>query len=263
MKFSDLDLDKLNSATKYPSILTYHAMADKGRLKDEVQVPLGDEVFVTEKIDGTNTRIIIFGGSYVLGSREELLYHRGDLISNPAQGIVQAVRPVANQVMVKDFLGRLQSWQPPDGALVIYGETYGGNVTAGSKHYTKDRAVTGFRVFDVAYLALDQLASMNLEWPVEKIAAWRDNGGQSFLSVAEQVDLCRVLGLDRVPEVAASGPPSGLAETFSWLKAALPGPTMAALPGATPGRPEGVVIRSADRKRIAKIRFEDYERTFR
>ena len=34
-----IDLGKLNSMTKYPSILTYHALGDKGVLQDAVQIP--------------------------------------------------------------------------------------------------------------------------------------------------------------------------------------------------------------------------------
>ena len=56
-----MDLAKLNSATKYPSILTYHELGDRGRLKETVQVPFveGQEIFVTEKIDGANGRIVV------------------------------------------------------------------------------------------------------------------------------------------------------------------------------------------------------------
>ncbi len=34
-----IDLVKLNSMTKYPSILTYHALGDKGMLQETVQIP--------------------------------------------------------------------------------------------------------------------------------------------------------------------------------------------------------------------------------
>jgi len=51
-----VDLAKLNSLTKYPSILTYHALGDKGILQETVQVPFDGRVIGTEKVDGTNRR---------------------------------------------------------------------------------------------------------------------------------------------------------------------------------------------------------------
>ena len=37
-----VDLGKLNSLTKYPSILTYHALGEKGILQETVQIPFTD-----------------------------------------------------------------------------------------------------------------------------------------------------------------------------------------------------------------------------
>ncbi len=90
-----INLDKLNSLTKYPSILTYHTLGDKGVLQEAVQVPFAGRIVGTEKVDGTNTRLVFCpDGSVVVGSREDLLWERRDLIGNPAMGIVAAVRDV-------------------------------------------------------------------------------------------------------------------------------------------------------------------------
>jgi hypothetical protein len=45
-----IDLGKLNSMTKYPSILTYHELGDKGVLKDALLVPFSGRVIGTEKV---------------------------------------------------------------------------------------------------------------------------------------------------------------------------------------------------------------------
>ena len=88
-----IDLDKLNSLTKYPSLVTYHTLGDKGALREAVQMPFAGRVLGTEKVDGTNTRLIFCpDGSAVVGSREDLLWERRDLIGNPSMGIVDAVR---------------------------------------------------------------------------------------------------------------------------------------------------------------------------
>ena len=88
-KTRSLDLRKLNSATKYPSIPTYHSLGERGRLLDQCIDLAEQDLVATEKVDGTNSRIIILpDGMYLIGSREELLHAKGDLIHNPAQGIV-------------------------------------------------------------------------------------------------------------------------------------------------------------------------------
>jgi hypothetical protein len=54
----DADLTALNSLTKYPSIPTYHTLdSGNGGLLDET-VPFSGEVIGSEKVDGTNSRII-------------------------------------------------------------------------------------------------------------------------------------------------------------------------------------------------------------
>jgi len=180
-----MDLNKLNSMTKYPSILTYHKLGEKGRLLDEVQVEFDCPVIVTEKIDGVNARIILFpDGFYIIGSREELLYGRGDLIGNPQLGIVDELKPVA------------QNLTTPNVLTVCYFEVYGGSVTKNSKQYTNEKRM-GHRLFDIVEIP-------NFEYfyhlPIEQIASWRDNGGQKFLSESElheiQLKLTPRTGID-------------------------------------------------------------------
>ncbi|MFI7515873.1 hypothetical protein ACIBVK_20520 [Micromonospora echinofusca] len=73
-------------------------------------------VTLTEKVDGTNARIVgLPGGAYLIGSREELLYARGDLIGNPALGIVDALRDVAERLSVAAADDRRRSAVPRRG----------------------------------------------------------------------------------------------------------------------------------------------------
>ena len=70
---------KINSLTKYPSILTLHKLGQKGRLTSEWATDIqGETMFATEKIDGTNVRIICLGNEYLVGSREFLRERRDD-----------------------------------------------------------------------------------------------------------------------------------------------------------------------------------------
>lgn len=264
----NFDLRKINSATKYPSILTFHELGEKGRLLGDLNVMFGGEqVIVTEKIDGTNSRIILFGaGDYIIGSREELLHARGDLIHNPALGIVEAVRPIADKLANSlDLQGKI---------VVVYGETYGGKTTA-SKAYGSS---IGFRIFDVTAMPyahpnrgsgnsheIDFAGLMNME--LEAISRWRENGGQLFLDEQEIQGHASMAGVGVTPRLQIApgigGPPADLIGCHAWLKTILPGNTNAPLEGDLKGKPEGVVVRTRDRSKIAKIRFEDYERTLR
>lgn len=245
-----VDLSKLNSMTKYPSIPTYHTM-DRGVL-GEVAVRFdGGSIYLTEKIDGTPARIILLpDGTYLLGSREELVYASGDLIGNPQLGIAEHLRPIADAIV---------SFDPQPGVAVIYGELYGGKMTAASKRYTSTACV-GFRVFDVAIMRDPELAGLLWTEPRE-IAAWRDRGGQEFLSTRELEYYTRNFDLDTVPQIDTCAMlPASHFDALAWLKGVIPA-TWAGIDAT--GRPEGIVARSADRRRICKLRFEDYEKTLR
>jgi hypothetical protein len=249
------DLRKLNSATQYPSIPTYHALGERGRLTETRNVMFDDvdtdQVEVTEKIDGTNARIILPPldlGAPLIGSRTELLTYVGDVIVNPAQGIVDAVRLIADRITQR-------SLYEPDELVVLFGEVYGGKVGSAWKNY--GGANSGFRIFDVARIPLDVL-----DWPIERIAGWRDlHRGQAFVRTDVLAQAAETIDEPIVPLLTdVKPPPAAVADTHQWLTAALAS-THAALDDTAKGKPEGVVVRTADRGRIAKIRFEDYERT--
>lgn len=244
----ELDLERLNSLTKYPSIPTYHALGERGALLEEHVDLVDGPLIFTEKVDGTNTRVALLqSGEYVIGSREQLLHARGDLVFNPALGIVEAIRETADALA--------DAAAVPDRSLTVYYfETFGGKITAASKQYTGSRAVS-FRLFDVAEIPLSMLTE-----PVERIAAWRDEGGQNFAAEPELLSAAERLGLAVTPRVTPDGPlPTDIEGTAAWLAAAVP-KTLVAIDDNAGGRPEGLVVRTAARERIAKIRFEDYRR---
>jgi RNA ligase len=247
-----VDLVKLNSLTKYPSILTYHTLDPKnGGLLEEVTAFAGT-VIGTEKVDGTNSRVICLpDGSYLIGSREELLYCKGDLIGNPSLGIVDALKETAD---------RLCDGERAD-ITVYYFEVFGGKVTAASKQYTGEQRVS-VRLFDV--VALREHDAM-LSQSAAQIAQWRDNGGQSFADEATLEWASAQYGLTLTPRLFAiegAELPGGIPETLSFLRTRLP-ESQCRLDGAGGGKPEGIVLRSPDRSTIAKARFEDYERTLK
>ncbi|MEK3917219.1 RNA ligase family protein [Paenibacillus sp. FSL H7-0331] len=257
-----MDFKKINSLTKYPSILTYHALGERGRLTDELSESKGfsnsDEVFVYEKVDGENSRIIFFKNNcnevdYLIGSREELLYAKGDRIGNPYGNIAEFLKPLTERIIADIF-------PKGDWALtVIYQESYGGKTKA-AKNYT-DIKTQGYRVFDVFSLTRDELDRL-LELPQEKIAEWRDHGNQPFYDEVEKMKFVESVELEFAPlleVVRGSDFPTSIENTFSFLKQFEA--TKVGIDAS--GKSEGIIVRTSDRTQIRKIRFEDYERTFR
>ena len=257
-----LDLRKLNSLTKYPSILTYHAINPKnGSLGEEILVPLDGDLIATEKVDGANTRIILLPDDmFIVGSREELLYARGDLIGNDEMGIVSATKSLAEKML-------FASQRTTDGVLVVYAEVYGGDIGGSGKaarQYSKKKQF-GHRMFDLAHFRPDQFLEL-LAWPLEKFSGWRERGGQPFVNEAELRNWAGTLGVELTPRIPVGPVPTGIDDVWDYLWNAFgpDGPaTHCMIDDSGDGFPEGLVIRTADRSRIAKLRFEDYARTRR
>lgn len=248
-----MDLKKLNSATKYPSILTYHELAERGLLTDEC-TRFPESAILTEKVDGTNGRIIILpDGDFFIGSREELLMARGDRVTpqKPPEwkAVVDTLLPIAQGLRVYG-----------EGITTLYLEVYGGKVGKSHTQYSQ-RGTLGCCLFDIS-----KVGTSVLGWEPEDIALWRDEkNGQSWVTESEMIKFAKFCGLGWVPRlgtVRGSALPTSLLGMYQWLKESLPG-TNVALDDTAKGAAEGLVIRSADRSVIRKARLQDYERTLK
>lgn len=249
-----MDLKKLNSATKYPSILTYHGLADRGLLTDEC-TRFPEDAILTEKIDGTNGRIILLpDGDFFIGSREELLMARGDRVTpqKPPEwkAVVDTLLPIAENLRM--IRGR--------SITTLHLEVYGGKVGRSHAQYSQKETL-GCRLFDIS-----KVGTSVLGWEPENIALWRDEkNGQGWVTESEMIKLAEFCGLRWAPRlgtVKGSVLPTDLLGMYQWLKEALPG-TNVALDDTAKGAAEGLVIRSADRSVIRKARLQDYERTLK
>lgn len=246
------ELKKINSATKYPSILTYHTLLDRGMLSDEV-TEFDEMVILTEKVDGTNARIILLpGGDFLIGSREELLTAAGDRVTPqkpPEQkAIVDTLLPLAERLVRND-----------DMITTFYLEVYGGKVGVNAKQYSKSGTL-GYRLFDISMVSMDTICS-----DIGEIAAWREKDGQSFLDEDQLVTASRMHNIPLVPRLSAMHKmnlPTGLEETHKWLGEYLD-KTNVALDDTAEGKPEGIVLRDPYRKIIRKARFADYTSTIK
>ena len=246
-------VEKINTLTKYPSIPTLHAIdPSNGCLLDRVQVDFeGQFAIVSEKIDGVNSRIIALpGDDYVLGSREEMLHARGDRVINPAFNIVNTLRPIAE---------RLRIDVEDDCLVVFYLETFGHSTSKNSRCYAGGR-VTGVRLFDVAVFPhVEELISLS----IERIAMWRDGLNQSFANEAGLAAWAHRVGVELTPGLGTvTELPTTHEGALEFLRGIIP-TSLCALDDSASKVPEGVVVRTADRRKIAKIRYQDYQRTLR
>jgi hypothetical protein len=103
-----------------------------------------------------------------------------------------------------------------------------------------------------------------LDMERSQIAHWRQMGNQHFWSIEAESYLCKKAQQPTVPELPAKAhPPSGIAEALQWMDALLPARSAACIDKGALGQPEGVIVRTPDRSKIAKLRIEDYRRTLR
>ena len=255
-----MDIQKLNSATKYPSILSYHQHGQKGLLTENLNcIPpsTGAQSLLgsTEKLNGSNARIILFLDKgqwrFVIGSRETLLYTNGDFLLREEYSIVETLQITAER------LQRQKCYEFNENAITtFYFEVFGDSTQPESKNYTGGHAPS-FRLFDVSKVGVD-----TLEKPIEEIAAWRERGGQHFLNELQLQHIKDELFLRLVPAKWGVQLPTTIEDTYKWLCEAMP-ETGCLLDSTGKGEAEGVVVRNSDRSFITKIRFEDYKRHFR
>ena len=255
-----MDIQKLNSATKYPSILSYHQHGQKGLLTENLNcIPptTGAQSLLgcTEKINGSNARIILFLDKgqwrFVIGSRETLLYTNSDFLMREEYSIVETLQITAER------LQRQKCYEFNENAITtFYFEVFGDSTQPESKNYCGSHR-PDFRLFDVSVVGREIL-----DKPIEEIASWRERGGQHFLSELQLQHIKEELFLRLVPAKWGVQLPTTIEDTYDWLCGVMP-ETGCLLDSTGKGKAEGVVVRNSDRSFITKIRFEDYERHFR
>ena len=242
--------EKINTLTKYPSILTLHKFGERGRLTHDLTTNITEEImFASEKIDGTNVRIICYGDEFLVGSRNNILHYSKDFYWDESLGIV-------NQFYQKK-LPTLQT----EHLTIIYGELFGGKISANSKDYGKEEH--GFRVFDVAVIKDLSI----LDNTIAEISHWRESTRDSTVDDSLQygqefVDIETLHGynFDLVPQIEFVLDNFDHQTVLDALEKYIP-KTLVALTDSARGGTEGVILRNHNRTKIVKLRFEDYRRT--
>lgn len=259
MTWNPESLKHLNSLTKFPSIFQPWAAVQQDKrpcyVGDIISNKFSQSVFrVTEKVDGTNARLIVTDDGWFIGAREELLAYSYDLLVHEQNFIVETLRPIA-EVVAHGIAEGLRN--EPFGAVVLYGEVFGDGI---QKRYRGQPR--GFRVF----------ATRRCMWEVSpNPQVWRQtstgfdfrgslNAAQEFVDAYGRGVLTTVPDLGWVSGDVLADPRAALA----WLRRFS---DSRAVPGA---QCEGVVLLSdgdytkADdgslQRNIHKIKFEDFPR---
>jgi RNA ligase. len=242
--------EKINTLTKYPSILTLHKLGKKGRPTEVLTTNIsGEKMFATEKIDGTNVRIICWGKEFLIGSRKCILHYSEDLYWDQAIDIVNQFYRLNIPTIKSEHL------------TIIYGELFGGKITGKAKNYGVEDH--GFRVFDVAVFKDLSI----LEKSVTEISAWREGTlnssiddtlryGQPFVDLAA----LETYGYNLVPKINFELNGFDHKTILEALHKYIP-KTRVALTKTAQLKPEGIILRNFDRTKIVKLRFEDYHKS--
>jgi hypothetical protein len=240
---------RLNSLTKYPAIPTYHTLRGGKEAVEPVLTPFPAETMLeaTEKVDGTNVRLIVLpDGTVLLGSRDELLTPE-----DRPRGVFETVGHPEHIARTLDALP-----EDRDYLAVFFFEVFGSHITDAYKNYTTAEDSYGAVLLDTA--TIHDYERM-LARPREKIALWRDHGGQKFTQGLYEgfYKTAPVLGT-----VASHLLPSTVQGIYNWLLGMQYHGTSPEVQLSTHSynRPEGIVLRTLDRRVIAKIRREEYER---
>jgi hypothetical protein len=246
-----------DNATQYPSILELHKRNPKGELTEEFAVSFdeGEKVSISEKVDGFNVRILCMyvdgEPRWVVGGRTELLGASNSLVFSKSNDVVKDLHKLADMFCQRNA----QSGK----MVVLWGELYGGQKTPKWANYAAEPTPC-FRAFDAAEFSEEECELLRSFTP-QQAAGYRDNGRIPFVSSERLAVLCGCGPIPRVPFLREETfTPKSLRETLEHYSAMLP-VTRAAM--GVEGTPEGVVIRNADRTKIAKVRFAEYRKAIK
>ena len=259
-------LDKMNSLSKFPSILPFHKIGKRGGVTEELnpidQIFLHQEklgkLFITEKIDGIASRAIVYKNDYLLADKNNFVYAKGDRI-------YQSIIIDQMKETVEEFIKRNPD---PEKVHVIYGITYGYKIGNGTDLYIyNDSKKRDFRIFDIYSMGVFEFNNI-LGQSTKSIIDWRESNKQEFWNYTDLMDFCDGSNVKIVPvletDIFLKDIPDKVDYAFTWLKkfkaskAILDGDINVNNQGSKYGQSKGIVIRNNDRSFIRQLLFEEY-----
>jgi len=191
-------MDQLNGMTKYPSIYPIHLREMKGKkmlmIDKKVHNLRSKDFFITEKIDGTNIRIIIDKkNNVVIGGRNDLLAYSKDILVQNKNNVID----VLNEYLTWSNIRELQEssiFNKID-LLVLYGELFGEGIQKKGKFYGKKN----FRLFAARSFNEEKVNTIlrikRKNWHFLR----RQNSFNPFLNFASVNNIAIILEMDYVP----------------------------------------------------------------
>jgi hypothetical protein len=246
----DYDSRKLNALTRYPVVPTYHVPGAQNCPTGRVKVSFAQEpdLIFSEKIAGHSIRIILTSQGYFVGNKTEILAWNEDIATLPTNPILEGMQENANNFH--------QMYAPKgEGVKVLFGVFFGGSSHPHSRQYTGgDSQLNSFRLSDAFNLSPEEFSNLLSQSP-EQIGEWRENNQQPFFSEAALLGL----GIPVNPRLLGNHPPINPTATHTWMKQILP-KSKASLNYQAAGKPNGILIRTPNRSKIAKLSFAEYEK---
>jgi len=244
------DVKRLNALTRYPTVPSYHVPDAQGRPTLQVKVSFAHEpqLIISEKIAGHSIRVILTKDGYFLGNKTEILAWHEEIDEQPMHPILNGMRMTANHIF--------QSYSPKDeGIKVFFGVFFGGSSHPHAKQYTGgDYQLNSFKLSDGFSLPANEFTTL-YNSTAEQIGEWRESNQQPFYTETSLLGF----GIPVNPRLRSSAPPVHVAATLAWMQHTLP-KSKACLSYLAPGKPNGILIRTPNRSKIAKLSFAEYEK---
>lgn len=266
-----IDFTKLDSMTKYPSMPNYHSMENQKMLKVPVEIAvdfIGESVFLFEKIDGMNMRLIFgFDGMVYLGTRDRLVFgpvhytKLCDCYMHNYNVEIFKLLILPHLESIYQFMRNVKIiMQTGPSFIVMYFELYGSEIGDQSKNYSTDTSKKAIALLDIAWVEDEPKV---LAMKLESLRSWRDRGGQTYLGIYNVYRMAEQIGLSCPPQLTkepmANFRIDSIHDAFNLIKA-WSGLTRVNLDGKE-GKSEGIIVRNEDRTKIAKLRIDEYRYT--
>lgn len=215
-------------STTYPKINGLYKRGEKGRIiEGEFSRPEFAYLRTlpwewTEKVDGTNIRLIYDGPAVLSAPRETWVRGRTDNAQIPPKLLSACIDIVHSSPFDKVFENA-----SPESPVVLYGEGYGAGIQKGGGNYRPD---AGFVLFDV------------------RVGPW-------WLSRENVVDVAEKLGIDVVPLVTTCSIPQAEELVCTGFTSQWPGVER---PEGLVGRPAVPLFTNRGERITTKIKWKDY-----
>lgn len=240
-------IDRLNILTQYPEIQDYYCVPnnDESTTSDKKDLKNEFSVYITEKIEGTHARIVVFTNEdgyladFFIGDKDSLIFAKGDRTAVDQHQIIPYCIDVIDAIRNKEFQSQKAAFEP-DSMYVFYGQIPTVNNRTGSKRLD-------FRIFDILTAQIDDvLVMLNQSVDSPQFIKWKSDNNKNFLRFPSMRIFLFTLGLAPVKFINQIFG-KDLSKMLKDLKHEF----------SKNGEPKAVILRNETRTIIKKVCFEE------